>query len=555
MPVCPDLAAAVWWVRPCAHAAASTRRFRRVTVSRAAPQPPKLQPAMAALRAGAMVEAERHLRRLLRQYPDHAETLHCLGIALHGQGEHVQALGFLDRALRANPLDSRAENNRATVLTALNRTTEALASLDRALCLQPHDPELHYNRGNTLLALNRAEEALAAFNRALELNPKLQQARQNRGIALTRLGRSVEALADFDRLLADPAPGVAVPELRANRAGTLDQLNRRADALADCDVALAQDPNFALAHWNAAIVCLGMGDFARGWREWEWRWKTPDFARDRKRWPQEPWLGQAPLAGRRILLHSDQGLGDMIQFCRYVPRVKALGAETILECPPPLLELMRTLDGVDHLITVGEDPGDVTFQTPLMSLPLAFGTELATIPAATPYLAADPARVAAWAARLGPSTRPRIGLAWSGNPMLKTDAQRSAPLASLANLILADVSYISVQKDVRERDRAALSQLGIADYGADITDFADSAALISLLDVVICVDTGPAHLAGAIGKPVWLLLHNPAEWRWLMDREDSPWYPTARLFRQVMPGDWPELALRVRHEQQRFFGS
>ena len=519
-------------------------------MSRPAVQTPKLQPALEALYAGRMEDAERQLRRIVRQNPDHAEALHCLGIALHGQGLSAQALGFIDRALRRNPADSRAENNRANILIALGRPAEALASLDRALAMQPADPELHYNRANTLMALARTEQAVAGFQTALTLNPALHQARQNMGIGLTRLGRLTEALAIFDSLLttAGPPPGTTQAELRANRAGTLDQMNRRADALADCDVALAQDPGHALAHWNAAIVCLGLGDYDRGWREWEWRWQAPDFARHRRTFTQETWLGQSSIAGRRILLYPEQGLGDTIQFCRYLPMIKALGAETILEAPPPLLPLLRTLAGVDHLIASGSDPGPFDYQTPLMSLPLAFATRLETIPAATPYLAADPSRVAQWRERLGPTLgrTVRVGLAWSGNPALKSDAARSAPLASLAALIVPGVEYISVQKDIRATDVEAAGTLGIRHFGADLADFADTAALISLLDLVISVDTAPAHLAGALGKPVWLLLHATAEWRWLMGRDDSPWYPSARLFRQLMPQDWAELAGRVR---------
>jgi tetratricopeptide (TPR) repeat protein len=446
--------------------------------------------------------------------------------------------------LRLNPTDSRAENNRAQVLNALHQPEQALHGLQRAIALNPNDAELHYNRGNTLMALNRTGEALAAFEHALALNPGLHQARQNMGIALTRLGRAEEALRIYDALLLQP--GAALPELRVNRAGTLDQLNRRADALADCDAALAENPAHAMAHWNAAIVCLSLGDYGRGWREWEWRWQTPDFARHRRAWASPAWLGQFSLAGKRILLHPEQGLGDTIQFCRYAPLVKALGGQTILEAPAPLLPLLRTLAGVDHLIEFGQDPGPIDCHTPLMSLPLALGTRLETVPAAIPYLAADPARVAAWRARLGPAHGPRVGLAWSGNPALQSDAFRSAPLAALAPLIAPGIEFISVQKDVRAPDAPAMASLNIRHFGPDLHDFADTAALISLLDLVISVDTAPAHLAGALGRPVWLLLHATAEWRWLMGRADSPWYPTARLFRQAIPQDWGELAGRVR---------
>jgi hypothetical protein len=228
--------------------------------------------------------------------------------------------------------------------------------------------------------------------------------------------------------------------------------------------------------------------------------------------------------------------------------VKSLGAEVWLRAPDPLVPLLRSLSGVDRFIAYEERPRDFDFQTPLMSLPLAFGTTLESVPAATPYLAATPERIAKWRDILGPATGMRIGLAWSGNARLKADAQRSAPLADLAALVLPGVEFVSVQKDLRPSDTAAVAQLGVRHFGNRLDDFADAAALIALLDLVISVDTAPAHLAGALGKPVWLLLHDVAEWRWLMAREDSPWYPTARLFRQRQAGDWRELAERAGRE-------
>jgi len=405
---------------------------------------------------------------------------------------------------------------------------------------------LHYNRGNTLMSLQRHDDALAAFDRAIALDADFRQAWQNRGITLTRLGMLREALDNYERLIRLTAPRDAhLPEAQANRAWALDRLNRRDEALDACDAAIAADPDYGLAHFNAAPICLAMGDYERGWREFEWRWKDPDFARHKRDWRQKLWLGAENLAGKRIILFAEQGFGDTIQFCRYVPMVKALGAHVILEAPPPLIALLRTLAGWDEICAFGGRLPAADFQTPLMSLPLCFDTRLETIPAETSYLAADPARVAAWAHILGPKTGPRIGLAWSGNPALKSDAVRSAPLADLTPLILPGVSYFAVQKDIKETDRAAAAAFGVADHGARITDFADTAALISLMDVVISVDSAPAHLAGALGKPVWLLLYHAAEWRWLMDRADSPWYPTATLFRQAVAMDWREVARRV----------
>lgn len=513
------------------------------------PQDVKLRGAFAALQGQRFEEAERLFRRIVRAEPDHAEALHCLGIALHRLGRHEQALGFLDRALRIDARNSQAENNRATVLNALKRPADALESLHRALALKPDDAQLHYNLGNTLMVLQRNDEALAGFDRAIALDRDFRQAWQNRGIVLTRLGRPEEALATYDRLLALlPATGTIMAEAQANKAWALDRLNRRAEALAACDDALAVDPDHALAHWNAAPILLAMGDYERGWKEWEWRWHDPNFPGRKRNFQKPLWLGQESLAGRRILLHAEQGYGDSIQFCRYAPLVKALGAHVILEAPAPLLPLLRTLDGVDALVALGDALPDYDMQTPLMSLGLAFGTRVDSVPASVPYLHADRAKLDEWRARLGPPRGLRVGLAWSGNPVMPNDVVRSAPLKEIESLFLPGVEYIAVQRDIRPQDLAAAEKFDIRTFGAETKDFSDAAALVSLMDVVISVCSGPAHLAGALGKPLWLMLYSATDWRWLMHREDSPWYPTARLFRQKTAMDWRELAERVRVE-------
>ncbi len=481
--------------------------------------------ALAALHAGRLAEAERLFRRVLRAQPDHAEALHCLGIICHRTGDHARALQFLQRALRLDQSSSPLHNNHATVLNALRRPHEALASLDRALALNPGDATLHYNRGNTLMDLLRDEDALASFSRAVALNPALRPAWQNKAVIETRLGLYAAALATCDHLIALD-PDEAQP--RANRGD-----------------APQADPEFALAHWNAASICLARGDFARGWREYEWRWHDPKHAARARRFSQPLWLGQQDLRGRTILLHAEQGFGDSIQFCRYAPMVRARGARVLLEAPAPLLKLLETLDGPHELIAYGQTLPAFDLHCPLMSLPLAFGTLVDTIPANIPYLAADPARLEIWRQRLGPPAGRRIGLAWSGSAAFTGDATRSAPLAALAPLVRPGLELISVQKDLRKTDRQAAATFGIRLFGDDLQDFADAAALIAQMDLVISVDTAPAHLAGALGVPVWLLLHQVAEWRWMTDRDDSPWYPTARLFRQTSARDWEGLIMKV----------
>ncbi len=506
--------------------------------------------ALAALHAGRAAEAERLLRKLLRARRDDAEVLHCLGVALLAQDQPRQALGFIDRSLRLAPANSQAENNRATALGALGRHEEALESLARAIRMKPDDAGLHYNRGNTLRKLLRDAAALAAYDEALRLDPSLRLALQNKGIVLTRMGRAVEALAVYDQLLtlyrAAP-PDAVLAEARLNRACALDRLNRRDEALAACDLALREDPQHALAHFNAAPICLAVGDYARGWREfeWRWRWHDPNIQKHIRHFKEPLWLGEEDIAGKTVLLYAEQGFGDTIQFCRYVPLVKARGARVLLEVSQPLVPLMHSLGGFDELIPFGTKLPSFDFQTPMMSLPLAHGTLLETVPADVPYLRAEADRVEKWRALLGPKCKPRVGLAWSGNAALQSDQLRSARLAELAPLFRGGIEYVAAQKDVRDYDVADAARFGIRLFGDQTADFADTAALISQLDLVISVDSAPAHLAGALAQPVWVLLYHAAEWRWLMEREDSPWYPTARLFRQKTPLDWGEVAQRV----------
>ena len=530
--------------------------------------------ALAALHANRLAEAERLYRKTLRTQPDNADALHGLGIVQLRQKQPARALFFFERALRAGSPSIVLHSNHGIALTELGRPEEALASLDRALAAAPESAALHYNRGNALMALLRHEAALGSFTRAVTLDPGLRPAWQNKAVIEHRLGLAEAALATCDHLLA-LFPGAGLPAVRGeallalqlpaealsdlaavvhvhgdvqsrvNEAYALDAAGRSGEAVDAIDAALRADPEYVMAHWNAASICLSMGDFARGWPEFEWRWLKPEFQARARPFRQPLWLGREDIAGKTILLHAEQGMGDTLQFCRYVPMVAARGARVVLEAYPPLRALFATLAGADMLIERGDRLPTFDLHCPLMSLPLAFGTDVSTIPAQIPYLAADPARVAAWRRRLGPATRPRIGLAWSGSASHTGDSIRSAPLAALAPLIRPDYAYYSVQKDVRAGDEATAAALGITMTGADVADFADAAALVSCLDLVISVDSAPAHLAGAIGHPLWVLLPHAAEWRWLRHRDDTPWYPGAKLFRQARAQDWTELAQRV----------
>jgi Tetratricopeptide repeat/Glycosyltransferase family 9 (heptosyltransferase) len=418
--------------------------------------------------------------------------------------------------------------------------------------VRPNYAEALSNRGMTLRELNRFEEALENYDRALIARPEFAKALSNRGNVLHELTRFDEALASFDRALrVDPEHAEAL----SNRGVTLHALKRFEEALLNFDRALQLRPSHADTHYNEALCRLLNGDFERGWEKAEWRWETEHTADKKRNFSQPLWLGSNDIAGKAILLHGEQGFGDMIQFCRYVPLVAERAGRVILEIPEPLHELMHTLSGAVRIISRVDPLPHFDMHCPLLSLPLAFRTELKTIPSACPYLHASAQTILRWDARLGQGTRPRIGLVWSGRPTHKNDRNRSVKLHTLLPLLEVDATFVSLQRDLRADDKATLeNQKNVIHFGDELRDFSDTAALISNLDLVISVDTSVAHLAGALSKPVWILLPFIPDWRWLLDRDDSPWYPTARLFRQDHTRVWDDVVARVREAIVSFDG-
>ncbi len=492
---------------------------------------------------GRQEEALASYDRALALKGDFVEAWVNRGTTLNELKRYAEALASFERALSLRPGFIEALQNRGVALAALGRYDEALASHDQVLAAKPEDTEALNGRGNALRKLKRPEEALASYEHALALRPDHADALNNRGNALRDLGRPQDALASYALALAAKPDFV---EALNNKANALRDLGRRDEALACYAQALVLDPDDADAHAGEAMTRLILGDFARGWRDYEWRWKSKQLALAKRDFAQPLWLGQEALAGKTILLHAEQGLGDTIQFCRYASEVARRGAKVILEAPPVLVPLLATLAVVAEVVPTGTSVPAFDFHCPLMSLPLALGTELATIPAPPSYLAADTKQVARWQAALGTRDRPRIGLAWSGNAAYLDDRRRSIALQSLAPLHSPDWQLISLQKELRREDRQVLAQRpDILPLGEKLGDFGDTAAVIAQLDLVIAVDTAVAHLAGALGKPFWVLLPFAPDWRWLLGRDDSPWYPTARLFRQSSPGDWDGVIARV----------
>ncbi len=454
--------------------------------------------------AGLLEDAEQSYKQILAKQPDHFDSLHLLGLILHQRGKHAEAVRLLDLALKRNPNHAFALNSRGIALRELKRFDEALASFERALMLRPNFVEALSNLGATLHELRRFEEALVDYDRAIKLRPKFVEALSGRGATLNELARFDEALASYDR-------------------------------------ALTLRPGHAEAHLNEGLTRLLIGDFERGWKKFEWRWQK------KRNFTQPLWLGAAAIEDKTILLHCEQGFGDTIQFCRYVPLVARRAGRVILEVQKPLHELMSALPGPAQIVSRGNPLPHFDVHCPLLSLPLAFGTRLESIPSATAYLQAPPHTLQHWKTRLGASDRLRIGICWAGNLNFKGDLSRSVGLTSMLPIFAnPDVQFFSLQKDLRKGDGEILhNNRQIIHVGQELATFSDTAAIISLMDLVISSDTAIAHLAGALGKRTWVLLQFVPDWRWLLDRQDNPWYPTVRLFRQDNTRDWDHVVANV----------
>jgi tetratricopeptide (TPR) repeat protein len=481
--------------------------------------------------------------------PQSAEAAEKSGKLLHGQGRLEEAAAAYGGLLAIDPNHYEARNVLGGLLIELGRFEEAAAHFGKATEVLPDAPAAFNNLGIALIRLKQFDRAQAALDRAIALSPHLSELYNTRGNALRAQNRLDEALADYDRAIALKP---AYAEAHSNRGNCLDDLVRPDEALSSYRTALALDPDHGDAHWNLALNRLRTGALRMGFAEAEWRWKAPTLRLKRRNFQQPLWLGAEPIDGKVLLLHNEQGLGDAIQFCRYVPLLSPRGARVILEIDPPLKELLTGLAGVSHHLAKGETLPDFDFHCPLSSLPLVFETALDTIPSATPYLSV-PTGARDWSIWLGPRDRRRIGLVWSGNPDHLNDHNRSIALASLAPLLEVDTQFVSLQKNARASDHDTLrARSDILDAASLLNTFTDTAALIKQLDLVISVDTSVAHLAGALGKRVFILLPYAPDWRWLTDRADSPWYPTARLFRQTAERRWEPVIAEVTAALQRF---
>ena len=517
--------------------------------------------------------------------PDCFAALFGRGAILQTRKQWSDSFHAFQRAVTLNPLSAAAHYNLAVVGAELNRLAGALESIEAAIRLNPDFAGAHAKQAEILQELGQYSLALASYDKAISLDSTNPIMFSNRGVLLQLMGEFRRALADYEKAIAIDSFN---PDAWFNRGAVLKELDDLKGALASYDRALELRPDYAVAyvnrgtalqdqgliqeavvsyqgairfnaelpeaHYNLALAALTLGDYATGWREYEWRWRAKGgpIYRERREFAEPLWLG-GTMAGKTLLVYGEQGLGDCLQFARYTELVAELGVRLILEVPASLVNLFTSLVGVVQVVAYRGPLPHFDFQCPMMSLPLAFKTTLETIPFADGYLKSDPNKVAEWHERLGPQNKARVGLTWSGNQAAGTNRKRHFALSRLIPYLSDRHEYFCLQTDVVAADREALDKSPILQYQSLLRDFSDTAALCECMDLIISVDTSVAHLACALGKRTWVLLSYAADWRWLLDRDSSPWYESARLFRQKSAGDWDtvfeDVAERLRSDR------
>ena len=463
-------------------------------------------------------QALTHYQKAIELEPNHPDAHFNLGVALEKQESYEGALRSYDTAIKLNPKDAHAHQNRGVVLGKLKQYEMALDSYHQALILNPNLDSVFFNQGILLEEMGLPHEALASYEKTVEINPHHAVALYNLGNLLKKSDRLEEAIVRFDQAIATNAEKV----------------------LAD-------------SRWNKSLALLVMGNFKEGWPEYEWREiankvNYPHFLNKSK---ERLWLGEQSLQGKTILIYFEQGYGDTLQFCRYITLLKNIGAKVIFEVQKPLLGLLSTLDGVDQLIPENHKAPSYDYHCPLISLPLAFKTDLDNMPAPARYLSSEPEKLKQWQAQLGENKKIKVGIAWSSTSSFKYDQFRSLELAQFMKALPSNdqFEFHCLQKEIKTIDKPVLEDHPeIHFHGKKLHDFSDTAALIDSLDLVISTCTSIPHLSGALGKPTWILLSHDADWRWLLNRNDSPWYPQTRLFRQPDKGNWGSVLDAIKTE-------
>lgn len=495
-------------------------------------------------RRGNYTAAVSLFEKVVQLRPDLAEAICNRGTALQDLNLWESALLCFERAIVIRPSYSTALNNRGAALDRLGRKRESIISFDQAILFQPSFAEAFFNRGLALEKLDRWPEALVDLDRSLLIKQSNAEALNSRGNVLYRLERWAEALSAYNRATLIKPDYV---EAFNNRGAALQMLGRAEEAITSFEKAIRIDPDFADAYGNQSQVLLLLGRFSEGWRKYEWRLKKEDLKYKQSLDARTAWRGKESVTGKRLLIQCEQGLGDSIQFVRYLPMIAALGAEIFVSAPKTIASLLSDMQIPMTLIAEDSSPPPFDVCCPLMSLPFVFDTTIETIPAPIPYIRANPNKKAIWKKRLGSTNKTRVGLVWSGSTVHKRDSSRSIKLEALISLLALPIEWHSLQTEYRDYDAEVfVRHPQVQRHDRHLTDFSETAALLDCLDMVITVDTSVAHLAGAMGKPAWVLLPFVPDFRWLLDRSDSPWYPSIKLFRQDKRRDWTIVISEVR---------
>jgi tetratricopeptide (TPR) repeat protein len=498
-------------------------------------------------RAGDLTAAEVLYRRILQGAPNHADSLHLLGLIANQRQHYPTAIELIGKAIALRPDFADFRTNMAAVFKAAGRLPEAETECRHAIRLAP-SAKAYYALGTVSQLQGRLDEAIEAYRQALALKPDYAEAHSNLGTALHAVGRFDEAAREAEWSVAARPTN---PHVHYNLGLVLQDQGRPREAIAAYRQAIMRDPNYADAHWNEALQHLALGEYDTGWAQYEWRWRRRGYPA--QRFAERGWDGGS-LTGRTILLTAEQGYGDTFQFIRYADLVKKRGGTVIVECQPQLKQALAYTPGIDRLIAQGDPLPPFDRHAAMLSLPRLLGTDLESIPTNIPYVRPDPLRMLDWRARIkrgpGRGAGRDVGLVWRGNPDNSDDRKRSMEASAAARLCgLPGINWFNLQIDATESEMTTLSAHGpIRDCGPDLADWADTAALIATLDLVVTVDTAVAHLAGAMGRPVWVMLSAVPHWSWLRNRQDSPWYPSARLFRQDRIGDWQSVLDAVARE-------
>ncbi len=471
-----------------------------------------MRQAMILHQGGKLEEAESFYEEVIRIDPDHADALHLLGAVSYQMKKYKKAIAYTEKALRLKPENNDLHTNLGNAHLGNGETEAAIFHYRRAIELNKGDAISYYNLGNAYKEQGAFDDAVKCYEKALQINPEMAEAYYNYGNALQ------------DKHHID---SLAIPYYRKT---------------------ISLKPEFAEAHWNLSLALLVTGKFNEGWKEYEWRCRirgiSPNLPFDRPLWD-----GSHDISGRTLLIYAEQGFGDVIQFIRYVPLISRLGAKVIIECQNELVSLLSAVDGVSEVYGRGEPLTDFDLQSPILSLPYLLGTDIATIPRDIPYIIPENSLVDKWRASMSKyeSADMKVGLAWAGKPSHKRDLYRSFPLSVYAPLAgFKNITFFNLQKDDTAQDvKSHPEDMNLVELMGEVSDFSDTAAFIENLDLVISADTAVAHLAGAMGKPVWTLLPYAPDWRWLLDRSDSPWYPTMKLFRQSKPMDWADAIQKI----------